>query len=196
MRSDHLERVVSEASLEDLIALAERSFVRMQAQELIGQYLEEEDQAPLDQLLEGLILAGTSSLAQLRDIIEEIRAMKSSLSLEAMNLRQKLMEALADIGISMPQLPSSEAAEALQQIRKLAWSKDARKNLQELGCMDEEVLQEICGDAGNRGERISRKLKLLTDIEQLVLDWFECLTYQAARAMDYDPGKSSPPSTH
>ena len=187
---------MSEATLEDLIAFAERSFVRMQAQQLIGQYLEEEDQAPFDQLLEGLILAGTGSLALLRDIVEEIRAKKSALSLEAMNLRQTLMEALADIGIHMPQLPTSEAAEALQQIRKLAQGKDARKNLQDMGCTDEKVLQEICGDVGNRGEQISRKLKLLTDVEQSVLDWFECLTYEAARAMDYDPGKSSLPAIH
>lgn len=187
---------MSEATLEDLIALAERSFVRMQAQELISQYLEVEDKAPFDQLLEDLVLAGASSLALLRDILEEIRATKSSLSLEAMNLRQKLMEALADIGIYMPQLPTSDAVEALQQIRKVAQGKNARETLQELGCSDEQVLQEICGDVGNRGERINRRLLLLRDVEQSVLDWFECLTYEAARELDYDPGKSTPTALH
>lgn len=187
---------MSEATLEDLIAFAERSFVRMQAQELIGQFLEEEDKAPFDQLLEDLILAGTSSLTILRDILEEIRATKSSLSLEAMNLRQKLMEALAEIGIHMPQLPKSEAAAALTQIRKLARSQDIRESLQHLGCTDEQVLREICGDAGNRGEQISRKLRMLNDVEQSVLDWFECLTCEAARALDFDPGRSTPRVVH
>jgi hypothetical protein len=187
---------VSDATLEDLIALAERSFVRMQAQELIGHFLEEEDLEPFDQLVESLILAGTNSLAALGDIIEEIRAKRSSLSLEAMNLRQKLMEALAEIGIHMPQLPSSDAAEALKHIRKLALSKDARKNLRDMGCKDEQVLQEICGDAGNHGEKISRKLVMLRDIEDSVLDWFECLTYEAARAIEYEPGKDSHPTIH
>jgi hypothetical protein len=187
---------VSEASLEDLIAFAERSFIRMQAQELIGQFLEEEDQAPFDQLLEDLILAGTTSLSILRDILEEIRATKSALSLEAMNLRQKLMDALADIGIHMPQLPTSEAAAALHQVRKLARSKDVRESLQHMGCTDEQVLGEICGDAGNRGEQISRKLRMLNSIEQSVIDWFECLTYEAARTLDYDPGRSTPRIVH
>jgi hypothetical protein len=187
---------VSERTLEDLIALAERSFVRMQAQELIGQYLEEEDLSPFDQLLEDLVLAGTSSLMVLRDILEEIRAEKSSLSLEAMNLRQKLMEALANIGIHMPQLPTSEATEALKQIRRLSLNENARKRLQELGGGDEQVLQEICGDAGTQGERISRKLNLLKGIEQSVIDWFDCLTYEAARAIDYNPGMSSSQVIH
>jgi hypothetical protein len=187
---------VSEATLEDLIAFAERSFVRMQAQELIGQFLEEEDPTPFDQLLENLILAGVTSLTILRDILEEIRAAKSSLGLEAMNLRQKLMDALAEIGIHMPQLPNSEATEALKQIRKLARCKDVRDSLQILGCTDEQVLREICGDAGNCGEQISRKLMMLNDIEDSVLDWFECLTYEAAHTLDYDPGRSDPRIIH
>lgn len=187
---------MSEATLEDLIAFAERSFVRMQAQELIGHFLEEEDQAPFDQLLEDLVLAGTSSLAILRDILEEIRATKSSLGLEAMNLRQKLMDALADIGIHMPQLPKSEATAALTQIRKLSRNREARDNLLQMGCTDEQVLREICGDAGNRGEQISRKLAMLNGIEQSVLDWFDCLTYEAARTLEYDPGRNFPRVVH
>ncbi len=187
---------MSDATLEDLIALAERSFVRMQAQELISQYLEEEDQAPFDQLLEGLILAGTSSVAVLRDILEEIRAMQSSLNLEAMDLRQKLVETLASIGIQLPQLRTSGAAEALQQIRGLAQSKDALTNLADLECKDEQVLQEICDHASSRGGRINRKLTLLGGVEQAVQDWFECLTYEAARATEYDPGKCSSQVIH
>ncbi len=187
---------MSEATLEDLIALAERSFVRMQAQELIGQYLEEGDQAPFDQLLEGLILAGASSVALLRDILEEIRATKSSLRLEAINLRQRLMDTLANIGIQLPQLRTSGAAEALQQICQLALSQDALMDLAEVECKDEQVLQDICADTGSHGERISHKLVLLESIEQSVIDWFECLTYEAARSLEYTPGKSSPQVIH
>jgi hypothetical protein len=192
----HQEFRLSETSLEDLLAIAERSFVRMEAQELIGRYLEEGDQSPFEKLLENLVLAGTSSLALLRDILDEIRATKSSLSLEGVDLRQELIEAMGELGIQPPQQISDVNSEAFIHVRHLILDKSLHEVTGELDTEDAQLLEDICGEAGKRAAGINRKLILLNDIEQSVVDWFHCLTYEAARSVDFDMDKGRQQTIH
>ena len=187
---------MSDTSLEDLLAIAERSFVRMEAQELIGRYLEEGDQSPFETLLENLVLAGTSSLALLRDILDEIRSTKSSLSLEGVDLRQELIEAMDELGIQPPPQISEKNSEAFIPIRGLVLDEMLQDMTRELAVEDAQLLEDICGEAGRRAAHIGRKLVLLNDIEQSVVDWFQCLTYEAARSVDFNMDKGRQQTIH
>ncbi len=180
---------MSEKSLEDLLAIAERSFVRMEAQELIGQYLEEGDQTPFEKLLENLVLAGTSSLSLLRDILEEIRATKSSLSLEGVDLRQELIEAMADLGIQPPPRIPQSNPETILPLQQFSLEDSLYDITGALAAEDAQLLEDTCGDTGKRVAHIGRKLLLLNDIEQSVMDWFHCLTYEAARSLEFEIGR-------
>jgi hypothetical protein len=187
---------LSEKSLEDLLAIAERSFVRMEAQELIGQYLEEGDQSPFEKLLENLVLAGSSSLSLLRDILEEIRATKSSLSLEGVDLRQELIEAMADLGIQSPARVSQSDSDTIVPVQQWTLEDSLHDISGALAAEDAQLLEDVCGDTGKRVAHISRKLLLLNDIEQSVMDWFHCLTYEAARSLEFEIGKGTKQIIH
>ncbi len=187
---------MSEKSLEDLLAIAERSFVRMEAQELIGQYLEEGDQTPFEKLLENLVLAGTSSLSLLRDILEEIRATKSSLSLEGVDLRQELIEAMADLGIQPPPRIPQSNPETILPLHQFSLEDSLYDITGALAAEDAQLLEATCGDTGKRVAHIGRKLLLLNDIEQSVMDWFHCLTYEAARSLEFEIGRGTQQLIH
>ena len=187
---------MSEKSLEDLLAIAERSFVRMEAQELIGQYLEEGDQTPFEKLLENLVLAGTSSLSLLRDILEEIRATKSSLSLEGVDLRQELIEAMADLGIQPPPRIPQSNPETILPLHQFSLEDSLYDITGSLAAEDAQLLEDTCGDTGKRVAHIGRKLLLLNDIEQSVMDWFHCLTYEAARSLEFEIGRGTQQLIH
>jgi hypothetical protein len=187
---------LSEKSLEDLLVIAERSFVRMEAQELIGQYLEEGDQSPFKRLLENLVLAGTSSLSLMREILDEIRATKSSLSMEGVDLRQELIEAMSDLGIQPPSRISQTDAKTFTPIQQFRLEDSLHEITGELAAEDAQLLEDFCGDTGKRAARIGRKLMLLNDIEQSVIDWFHCLTYEAARSLEFEIGKGTQQHIH
>ncbi len=172
--------------LRDLLNYAEHSYLRMEAEQLIAQCLEEEDTAPLDELVEALVLAGADSLSMLRGILEELRSAKRSLSLEGMGVRQELMDALSSFGVVLPQLVNANAPEALRQICRHDLRIEVRQAAAGLEQSDERLLEDICVEAGERVSSIARRLAILNRLEQTLLDWFKGLAYEAARNREGD----------
>lgn len=170
------------SQLDELIALAERTYMRMEAKELLTECMDLGDSTPFNQLLERLVMAGSTSLGVMREIIEEIRGLKSALGYEGMDVRQGLVDALSEFDVHLPQLVFAEAPEIFRQICSQALPREVRRAAGHLAGEDEVVLEEICVEAGERITRIARQLFLLGRIEEAVLDWMDGLAYQAARS--------------
>ncbi|MGD8554368.1 MAG: hypothetical protein PVJ07_00870 [Anaerolineales bacterium] len=182
--------------IEGLLALAERSYVRMEAKELIAQCLEQGDLSLFDQLLQSLVLAGASSLLLLRDILEEIRTAKSALSSQGMGVRQDLIDAFADFGLRAPQLLSADAPELFRMICSQGLHREVRQAAAFLDREDEMLLEEICQAAGERVTTIARKLILLKRIEESVEDWFLGLAHEAVREQKSASGSADASKRH
>ena len=90
--------------LDDLLNFAHQSYVRMEAEQLISECLELGTPAPFNDMVEGLVLAGTSSLMLLREILDEVLSAKSLLSQEGLGIRQDLVDALSEFGVHLPRL--------------------------------------------------------------------------------------------
>jgi hypothetical protein len=65
--------------LADVYAFVERAYVRMQAGDVLTQCLDEGRLAPLQSLVEMLIMAGPQSLDSLREILAEVYTRKGQL---------------------------------------------------------------------------------------------------------------------
>jgi hypothetical protein len=167
--------------LEGLLALAERTYVRMEAKELLAQCLDEGDATPFGQMLEGLVLAGAQSLLFLREILEEIRSTKSSLSSAGMGVRQDVIDAFAQFGIRMPELLTADWAVVFRKICGKGFKREIRRAASTLPPEDEALLEEICIEAGNKVGEIAQRLIVLGRIEETVEDWFTGLAYQSVR---------------
>ena len=166
--------------LDDLLTIAERAYVRMQAGQLISQCLEVGDASALDALVRQLVLAGSPSLAVLREIREEISSVRSSLRQEGLSVRQELKDALAGFGLQMPQLLAAEPPEAFRKICGQGLRSEVKKAASGLVSEDQLLLEEICREAGERVSTIASRLALLGRVDGAVQDWLVSLAYEAA----------------
>ena len=173
--------------LDDLLTFAERAYVRMEAEQLINQCLDQGDPSLFFDLIKGLVLAGSSSLGVMREILEEIRSSRSSLTREGVTVRQELMDALTEFGVHLPQLLSADAPESFRAIVSSGLRRDAYKAAGRLTQEDEVLLEEICLEAGNRVSTIAKRLMLLVHMEESVEDWLTSLAYEATQAVGW-PG--------
>jgi hypothetical protein len=170
--------------LDDLLSFAERSYVRMQAEGLISHCLAQGDTSAFEDLVEGLVLAGSSSLAVMREILEEIHSAKTQHSQEGLGVRQDLSDALEEFGVHLPQLMSVAAPEALHRIVSQGLTGEIKQVAPELPKEDEALLEEICADAAERITKVARRMALLSQIEASVRDWSGSLAYHAAKSFD------------
>jgi hypothetical protein len=173
--------------LDDLLSLAERTYIRMEAEQLIDECLESGDLAPFDSLLKELVLAGSSSLVVLREILQAIRTVKSGLSQEGLGVRQDLMDALSEFGVYMPQLLSADAPEVFRRICSQGLHREVKELSGDLESADEVLLEEICAEAGNRVAQVAKNLMLVTRLEKWVMDWMEGLVYESAHSPETIP---------
>jgi hypothetical protein len=167
--------------LDELLTFAERAYVRMEAEQLIGQCLDQGDPALFNDLVKGLVLAGSTSLGVMREILEEVRSTRTSLMREGMTVRQDLAEALTGFGVDSAQLLSIDSPEAFRLICSQRLRDEARRSASGLKAEDAILLEELCSEAGDRVSGIARRLMLLLKLEESVQDWISGLVYEASQ---------------
>lgn len=180
-------------ALDDLLSLAERAYVRMQASQLIANCLEEGNPAILEDLLHQLVLAGAPSLVALQEIREEIRAASRSLRREGSQVGKKLTEALAGLGVDLP----GDVAGTASGISRLGLSRSLQEQVRQAAKSllpeEQRLVDVLCDEANERATTIARRLALLRRLDGAVSDWLECVAYQAARSAPHDNTSSSLP---
>ena len=167
-------------ALDELLSLAERTYVRMEAEQLIEECTERGDLTPFNELLEELICAGSTSLLLMREILDVIRVMKANLSQQGLGVRQDLMEAMAEFGIKVPELIGADAPEAFRRICSQELRRQVNDMARNLEYEDSALLEEICIEAGGRVTSIAGRLAILRQMEASVVDWLGGLAYEAA----------------
>ena len=171
--------------LDELINFAERTYVRIEAETLIMDCIERGEPKPFFKLLEELILAGTSSLSVLREILGVIRVIKTGLGKEGLDIRQDLVDAMAEFGVALPKLLSVEGPEAFRQICGYEMRFKVNEIAYHLEIEETALLEEICIEAGNKVTTIAGRMAILTQLEESVLDWIDGLTYEAVHNFEY-----------
>lgn len=169
--------------LDEILTFAERSYVRYESEHLIAECLERRDTDPFFKLLEELVLAGSASLSVLWEVLGVIRTFKSELGQQGIDVRADLMQAMGEFGIHFPELVAASPPEAFRQI----CSRELRSRVQDMAAVleleDEDLLEEICVEAGNKVTAIAGRLAILSQLENNVLDWIDGLAYEAAHRL-------------
>jgi hypothetical protein len=179
--------------LDDLLTFAERAYVRMEAEQLIAQCLDQGDPALFNDLLKGLVLAGSSSLGVMREILEEVRSTRSSLVKEGIEVRRSLADTMTGFGLEVPGALATDAPESLRLICSQRLEREARKASSALSPEDALLLEELCSEASDRVTQIARRMGLLMKLEESVRDWIAGLVYEASQAhTDWHQANPSP----
>jgi hypothetical protein len=179
--------------LDDLISLAERTYVRLEAEQLIEDCFTKADTTPFIKLLEELVVAGTDSIVVLREILSVIRSVKSTLNQEGIRIQQDLRKALSEFGVNLPQIPSIGKPNSLWQIYHGGLYEEIKDHTPWLNIEDHLLLEEICTEAAERVTQIVSRLVILNVLEESVLDWMNGMIYEMAHSSDLIPqlGKKS-----
>lgn len=167
-------------ALKELMSFAEQSYIRLEAEHIIEECLASDSCGAFEKLLEELVLAGTTSLFALWEILEAIRSFKSQLGQEGLSIRQEITEAFDGFGIELPDEVLSNPPHLFRQICSRGLQKAVRRMGEGLSMEDEYLLADICDDAAGRVTTIARRLSILKSFEESVMDWIDGLVYEAA----------------
>jgi hypothetical protein len=182
--------------LDDLISLAERTYVRLEAEQLIEDCLAKADTTPFINLLEELVIAGTDSLVILREILNVIRSVKSTLNQEGIGIQHELKKTLSEFGVNLPRIPSPGKQNSLWQIYHGGLYEEIKDHTPWLEVEDHLLLEEICTEAGERVAQIVSHLLMLNVFEQSILDWINGMIYEMAHSSDMMPRTGQKPFQH
>ncbi len=170
--------------MDELLIYAERTYIRMEAEQIIVECLRMGDEDDFNDLVHSLFLAGTSSIGVLREILEEIKSKKNILNQESLGIRQGLIDSLNELGVSFPRSFFSEHPEHLF----LACEKQLYEDIASSSPMFEKrsihLLQDICRDASERIRLLANRLSMLNKLERTVRDWMNCLAYQVTHTSE------------
>ncbi|NTX00005.1 MAG: hypothetical protein HGB35_08800 [Geobacteraceae bacterium] len=87
--------------LQSVYSYVERAYVRLQAGDLLTRCLEESSIAPVQQLVDGLVLAGPPSLQAMREILAEASKRKAQVLDDLHQLSKEIEKSLSSYGIHL-----------------------------------------------------------------------------------------------
>lgn len=177
--------------LNELLSIAERSYVRTEAEQLIDDCLHQGDVSLFNSLLEELVLAGASSLEVLREILLVIRAMKTDAGQEGIDLRQDLEDALTEFGMDTTSLLTWPPSDKTHPLCTDLMLEKLHEWTTHLNAEDACLIEEICHEAGRRVEEMANHVVLLNRLESSVLDWIDGLAYESVHEFNRTSTKHS-----
>lgn len=179
-------------SLEYVLSMVERAFVRLQAGDVLANCLEEESTAPLQELVERLVLAGPTSLNALREIRAEVIAQRAELQNEIARIFSNTEEKLISWGVNLDNLSGRTPMHSLE-------TASLGIILRQVDGQDEARLQEYARLLSSTKEsmlRLARQILLLNEVDIYLGDWIWGLMYQSAREMEGEGGVLGQKNTH
>ncbi len=159
--------------LQSVYAYVERAYLRLQAGDLLTRCLEESSVSPVQQLVEGLVLAGPQSLQALREALAEARQRKVQVQDDLNQLYQNLEKSLNSYGV---RLGSEALPLVLQQTPDQFLT--LLKGLPVTDAEMQSTCLQIFRDSQDLVENLASRIVLLGEVELYLQDWLLGVAYQ------------------
>lgn len=163
--------------IEDVYSFVERAYIRMQAGDILIRCLEDGSTFPIQQMVEGLILAGPQSLDDLQQVLIETSSRKSQVEDDLQQVYAEMKKVLRDYGVDFNPAEDYHAALMFSPLELLVLMRSQ-------GVEDHEkqsACQRIFQESHNLLKNLNTNFHLLAEIEKYLQDWSWGLTYQKAR---------------
>ncbi len=156
--------------------LVERAYVRLQAGDILVMCMEQGDPAPIQHMVESLIVAGPQNLVAIREIIAELNTRKSQLHNDFHEILDDLDNSLMKMGVSKS---------IVEQINPLEIEPERFMQLLSRGGLEHDVEHIEClrflENSQEMIESVLKNISLLDDLEIYLNDWLWGLIYQTTR---------------
>lgn len=178
MRDDPLDAVYS---------YVERAYIRLQAGDVLIRCLEEENTLPIQQMVEGLVLAGPKSITSLQEILSETERRKSQVMDDLNQVFSQLEGGLKSYGVKMTGVRESLTMTRLSSVRFLAMLREQNitEESEQIACL------QLLRDSKELMVSLAGHIRLLEEIENYLKDWLWGLAFQSARQGKEDRRDSS-----
>ncbi len=168
--------------LDDVYSFVERAYIRLQAGDVLIRCLEEGSPAPIQGMVEGLVVAGPQSINVLREIMAEAGQRKAQVMDDLHQLFNDLEHSLKSYGVALSNSKSTLGMTQLTPARFLSM-------LREQGITEEKIqidCLKLLRDSRELMVSLANHVRLLEEIETYLKDWLWGLAYQSARpGVDY-----------
>jgi hypothetical protein len=176
-----------DSSLNSVYAYVERAYLRIQVGDVLGRCLDEGSIAPMQQVVEGLVLAGPQSLNVLREMLSESNQRKVQVQDDLHQVYVQFVESLNDYGVQLIGCRTALSVARLTQRRflEMLQAQNLVENTKQKECL------RLLYETRLLIKHLAVKLHLLEDAEKYLDDWVLGVVYDAARMREL-PGKKKP----
>jgi hypothetical protein len=172
--------------VEDVYSFVEKAYIRLQAGDVLIRCLDGGTTVPIQQMVEGLILAGPQSLDDLQQILIETSTRKAQVEDDLQQVYSEMKKTLREYGVEFTPAEDFHAALMFSPLELLVLMRSQ-------GVEDHEkqsACQRIFQESHTLLKSLSTNLHLLAEIEHYLQDWCWGLTYQKTHLRSYnDPSE-------
>lgn len=162
--------------LDVIYAFAEQAYIRMQAGDLLMRCIDTGSPRPMQELVEGLVLAGPQSISTLFEVLHETNQRRAQVQDDLQRLYGDCQNKLNRYHFKLAEvIPDAQTMMRIApvQFQKFLEKQKISEELQD-ACADIFIqAQEMMGDLHNN-------IRLLVEIENYLKDWLWGLAYESA----------------
>ncbi|MFZ6030905.1 MAG: hypothetical protein ACOYYS_24625 [Chloroflexota bacterium] len=168
------------SSLDAVYAYVERAYLRMQAGDVLMRCLDEGSTAPIQQVVEGLVLAGPQSITVLREILAESSQRKSQVQDDMHQVYVQFASGLDGYGVSLKGYRTALSLIRLTPRRFLGLlrKQSVMEDAAQVACL------QLLHETRLLLKHLAVQFHLLEDVEQYLEDWMLGVVYDAARSSE------------
>jgi hypothetical protein len=178
--------------LSTMFSLAERTYLRMQAGDLLTRCLDENSSEPIRQMVETLVLAGPQSLSALREVLAETNERKSQALEDLHQIYSNFEASLRTYGVRLVGVSNILSVARLTPARFAIML----RNQQVTDAHVQTACVLLLKDTRDLIRDLAKHLKLLQEIEKYLEDWLWGIAYQLAHQEGASTGAIPPASGH
>jgi len=163
--------------LDGVYSFVEKAYTRLQAGDVLFRCIEEENTTPLQEWVEGLVLAGPESLGVLREILNEADERKRQSN-------EDIRQVLQDFGASLDSCGVHFSGVHTERVLKHLTPDGLLSMLHDQGISDEEtqiICLQLLNDAKDLVQDLETHMRLLVEIEIYISDWLWGLVHESAQ---------------
>jgi hypothetical protein len=171
-----------------IYAYAEQAYIRMQAGDLLMRCLDTGSSQPMQELVEGLVLAGPESIGALYEIMLETGQRRTQVQDDLQRLFGDFQNKIRKQGVKISEILPD--ANSLLRLNRRRFHRILSQQGISTGDRQEECAQ-IYDETQEMMHSLAENIALLLDIENYLKDWLWGLAYQSAHEARHSPRKST-----
>jgi hypothetical protein len=165
---------MQEDPIESVYSFVERTYMQMQAGEILTRCMEEGSSAPVQQTVENLVLGGPHGLNELREFLTETERRKMQVRDDLNQLLKNLEGSLKSFGVSLKKETNIEASIGLRNVDLFSFSRGPVIHDHET----QQACEQILKDYQDLHESLNSQFLLLQEIKSYLQDWIWGLVVQ------------------